>query len=330
MKRREFVAGLCGAAAWPLAARAQRSGRIRRIGILSAFAETDPTNAALVGDNLEALSHLGWDNGRNVRIDQRWAGGDASRMQILAKELIELQPDLIIGITTPATAALQRETRTIPIVFLTVSDPVGSGFVASLPRPGGNITGFINIEASMASKWLALIKEIAPGVDRAAVMFNPDTAPGRGEYYLTSFQSAAKSLAIEPITAHVRSDADIEQVITSLGREPGGGLVITSDSFMTVHRATVIALTIQHKVPVIFDVASFAKEGGLLQYGPSYPELFRRAASYVDRILRGEKPGDLPVEVPTKFELVVNLKTARALGLAVPNTLLVAADEVIE
>jgi putative tryptophan/tyrosine transport system substrate-binding protein len=329
MKRREFIAGL-GAAAWPVVARAQQAvERMRRIAVLSGFAEGDPTNDHLVLETFHALSQLGWENGRNVQIEQRWAAGSVDKIGMFAKQLVALQPDVIIALTTPVTAALQRETHTIPIVFLIVSDPVGSGFVASLSRPGGNITGFINVEASLAGKSLAFLKEIAPHIGRAANMFNPDTAPGRGSYHLASFEGAARSLAIEPIMAQVYSDADIERVITSLG--PGqGGLVVTPDPFMAVHRGTIIALAAHNKVPTAFDFSSFAKEGGLLQYGPDYREMFRLAASYMDRLLRDAKPNDLPVQTPTKFELVVNRKTAKALGLTIPETLLATADEVIE
>jgi len=326
MRRREFIAGVAGALAVPRNARAQR---MRRIGVLSGFAEGDPSNDFLVRETFETLSQLGWEDGRNVLIDRRWAAGDINKMGMFAKELVALQPDVIVALTTPVTASLQRETNAIPIVFLIVSDPIGSGFVASLARPGGNITGFINIEASLAGKSLAFLKEIAPRIEKAANMFNPDTAPGHGSYHLASFEGAARSLAIEPIAARVHGDADIDGVITSLGREQGG-LVVTPDPFMAVHRGTIIALATRNKVPAAFDFSSFAKEGGLLQYGPSYREMFRLAASYLDRLLRGAKPSDLPVELPTKFELVVNLKTAKALGLTIPETLLATADEVIQ
>jgi putative tryptophan/tyrosine transport system substrate-binding protein len=251
MRRRDFIAGLGGAAAWPLAARAQQPDRVRRIGMLTGFAESDTEAASLDLETFQALAQLGWENGRNVEIDQRWAAGNIDRMRMLAKELVAMRCDVILAVTTPVTAALQRETPTIPIVFTIVSDPVGSGFVASLARPGGNITGFSNIEASIGGKWLALIKEVAPHIGRAAIMFNPDTAAGHGSFYLASFESAARSLAVEPITAPVRSDADIERVITSLGREQGG-LVVASDSFMAVHRGNIIALAIRNKVPAIF------------------------------------------------------------------------------
>ena len=251
-------------------------------------------------------------------------------MRTFAKELVELRPDVILAGTTPVTAALQRETSTIPIVFVLVSDPVGAGFVAGLPRPGGNITGFTNIEAAFGGKWLEMLKEIAPRVRRVAIMFNPDTAPGGGAYFLDPFEAAARSLAVEPITSRVRSDAEIEAVIASLGREQAG-LVIMANSFMQVHQGTVISLAARNNVPAIgADLPIFAREGGLISYGSNFSDIFRRAAPYVDRILRGANPGDLPVQAPTKYELVINLKTAKALGLDVPLSLQQRADEVIE
>jgi putative ABC transport system substrate-binding protein len=278
---------------------------------------------------VQGLQQLGWADGRNVRIDYRWANGDIDRMRAFAKELVELRPDVILSNTTPATAALQRETRTIPIVFVIVSDPVGAGLVASLPRPGGNITGFINIEASLGGKWLELLKEIAPAVRRVAIMFNPDTAPGGGSYFQGPFEAAAKSLAVEPMTAPVRSDAEIESVITSLGREQGG-LVVMTDGYMTVHRGRIISAAAQGSVPAIYAESFSPKDGGLLSYGANYLDIFRHAVTYVDRILRGTTPGDLPVQVPSLFELVINLRTAKALSLQIPPTLLARADEVIE
>ena len=236
-------------------------------------------------------------------------------MRALAKELVDLQPEIIFANATSVTAALQRETRTIPIVFTGVSDPVGSGFIASVPRPGGNLTGFIDLEASIGGKWLELLTEIAPGVKRVAIMFNPETAPGGGSYYLPSFEAAARSRKVEPIVAPVHSDAEIETVMTSLGREPGGGLVVMTDAFMPVHRAPIILQASRNNVPTVYPQSVFARDGGLLSYGPNRADLFRRSASYVDRILRGAKPADLPVQLPTKFEMALNLKTAKALGL---------------
>jgi putative tryptophan/tyrosine transport system substrate-binding protein len=329
MRRREFITLVGGAAAgWPLAARAQQG--LRRIGVLMGFPETDTDARAFVAAFRDGLQKLGWTEGRNVRLDIRWTSpGNAEEMQRFAKELVALQPDVILAFATPVTAALQRETRAIPIVFAAVADPVGSGFVASLSRPGGNMTGFINSEASIGGKWLGLIKEIAPDIKRAAIMFNPDTAPGGGSYQLGSFEAAARSLGVEPITARVGSDADIEAAISSLGRDRAG-LVLTNDSFLAVHQQTIISLAARNNVPAIFDNPSFARNGGLISYGPSFTDIFRRAAGHVDRILRGTKASDLPVEVPTNFDLVINLKTAKALGLDVPWQLQQLADEVIE
>jgi putative ABC transport system substrate-binding protein len=331
MRRREFISGLGGAvAAWSQAVHAQQGDRVRRVGVLIGLAEIDPEYRSWLAAFVQELARLGWVDGRNVRIDQRWTNYDVARAREFAKELVELQPDVILAGTTPATAALQRETRTIPIVFANVADPVGSGFVAGLPRPGGNVTGFINLEDSVGGKWLELLTEIAPGIRRAAAMFNPDTAPLAGAYYLPSFEAAARSLKVASIITPVRSDAEIESVINSLGREPGGGLVVLSDSFMGGHRGTVIAAATRNDVPSIFDVPFFPRDGGLLSFGPSYPDLFRRAASYVDRILLGAKPADLPVQLPVKFQMAINLKTAKALGLVVPQSILLRADEVIE
>jgi putative ABC transport system substrate-binding protein len=263
-------------------------------------------------------------------MDVRWAGGSVDRARMYAKELVEPQPDILLAQGTPATAALQQETRTIPIVFVNVTDPVGAGFVAGLPRPGGNITGFSNIEAAMAGKWLELLTEIAPGVKRAAIMFNPDTAPGGGSFFIPPFKAAARLLKVEPITAPIHSDAEIEATITSLGREPRGGLVVGNDGFMTIHRAPIISQAARNNVPAVYGQSFYAREGGLLSYGPDQVDFFRRAAPYVDRILRGEKPADLPVQLPIKFEMAINLMTAKAIGLTVPQTLLVAANELIE
>jgi putative ABC transport system substrate-binding protein len=330
MKRREFITVLGGAVAWPVSAGAQQADRIRRIGVLMAFEENDPKTKDWLSNFTQGLAELGWTGRRTARMDVRWAAGSVDRMRTFAKELVELQPDVIFAGATPATAAVQRETRMIPIVFAVVSDPVGAGFVAGLPRPGGNITGFTNVEAVMGGKWLEMLKEVAPRVRRVAIMFNPDTAPGGGAFFLGPFEAAARSLAVEPITARVRSDAEIEAVITSLGREQAG-LVIMPDSFMQVHQGTVISLTGRNNVPAIGgDLPGFAREGGLLSYGANFPDIFRRAASYVDRILRGANPADLPVQAPTKYELVINLKTAKGLGIEVPPTLLARVDQVIE
>ena len=265
-----------------------------------------------------------------MRIDYRWAAGDITRIRAFAKELVATQPDVILANTTPVTAALHDESRTIPIVFVMVSDPVGDGFVASLPRPGGNITGFINYEASMASKWPELLKEISPGVTRAALIYNPDTAPGGGSYFWRAFEAAAPSLPIKPVAAPVRNRAEIEAVITALSGEPGGGAVTGFDGFLSVNRESIISLATRNKLPMVSPLRVYSTDGGLVSYGPDYLDLFRRAALYVDRILRGTIPSELLVQVPTKFDLVINLKTAKALGLDVPPMLLGRADEVIE
>jgi len=331
MRRREFIIGLGGAAAIPAVSRAQQPvERMRRIGVLMAFDENDPEPRAWLSGFIQGLAGLGWTDGRNLGKDVRWAAGDVERMRVFAKKLVDFQPDVILANSTPATALLQRETRTIPIVFVAVSDPVGAGFVASLPRPGGNITGFGDAETAMVGKWLELLTEIAPEIKRVAAMFNPDTAAGGGSYFLPRLEAAAQLLKVELITARVHSDVEIEAVITSLGREPGGGLIVVPDGFMVVHRAPTIALAARNNVPAVYWQSLLAKDGGLLSYGSDYSDLFRRAAPYVDRILRGTKASDLPVQLPTKFELVINLKTAKALGVTVPQTLLLAADEVIE
>jgi putative ABC transport system substrate-binding protein len=325
VKRRTFIAGLGGAAAWPLAARAQQGDRMRRIGVLGVGIESGNRNVSAF---TQVLAGLGWIDGRNVRMDLRAGGGDINRIRALAHELVGLQPDIILAITTPATVALQRETRTIPIVFTMVPDPVASGIVAGLGRPNGNITGFATLEASLGGKWLELLSEIAPGLQRAAIMFNPDTAPVSA--HMPSLEAAARSLKVVPITAPVRSDGEIETAIIVLGHEPGGGLVITPDGFTSVHRAPIRSAAARNNVPAIYPLSYFAREGGLLSYGPDPVDTFRRAATYVDRILRGAKPEDLPVQFPTKFEMVLNLKTAKALGLTVPQSILLRADEVIE
>jgi putative tryptophan/tyrosine transport system substrate-binding protein len=331
MRRREFIAGLGGAAAWPLAARAQQPDRTRRIGVLLGYDESDPEGKAELAGFTQGFAELGWIDGRNVRIDVRWAPGSVDWMRTFAKELVELQPGVIVANSTPATTALQRETRTIPIVFVIVSDPVGAGFVASLTRPGGNITGFINMEGAMGGKWLQLLTEIAPSVKRVAIMFNPDTAPGGGSYYLPSFEAAARSLKVAPIAAPVHSDAEIETVITALGREPGGGLVVMPDVFTVEHRAPIILAAARNNVPAHYPWSFVvAREGGLFSYGPDLVDIFHHSASYVDRILRGEKPAELPVQLPVKFKAAINLKTAKALGLTVPQSILLRADEVIE
>jgi len=328
MRRRDFVAGLGSAAAWPVVARAQQGARVRRIGVLMPFDENDSVSKARISALTQALADLGWTDGFNVRMDLRWGRGDTNRIRTLAQELVRLQPDIIVTDSTPATAALQRETRTIPIVFANLSDPVGSGFVQGLDRPGGNITGFANFEATLAGKWLELLSEIAPGLKRVAIMFNPDTAPV--SIFVLSFEAAARSLKVVPIMAAVHTDVEIETTITAQGREPRGGLVVMPDPFTTGHRAPIISTAARNNIPAVYYLSTLARDGGLLSYGPDQVDNFRRAASYVDRILRGAKPAELPVQLPTKFEMVVNLKTAKSLGLTVPQSILLRADEVIE
>jgi putative tryptophan/tyrosine transport system substrate-binding protein len=327
IRRREFIAGLGSAAAWPVVALAQQGDRMRRIGMLMALDENDPPAKSFVSAFTQALADLGWTDGRSVRINLRWAI-DIDRIKAVARELVGLQPDIIVTGSFPATVALQRETRTIPIVFANAADPVASGIIAGLDHPSGNITGFATSEASLGGKWLELLSEIAPGLKRAAVMFNPDTAPV--STYIPSFETAARSLKVVPITAPVHTDAEIETAITALGREPGGGLVVGPDIFILGHRAPIILATARNNVPAVYNLSAYARDGGLLSYGVDLVDTYRRAATYVDRILRGAKPGDLPVQFPTKFEMIVNLKTAKALGLSVPQSIVLRADEVIE
>jgi putative ABC transport system substrate-binding protein len=330
MRRRDFIAGIVGlgsaAAMYPLAARSQPT-RMRRIGMLSGFAASGGFVLAYQ-TLLEALSQSGWERDRSMRFDLRFGDGDVERMRQFAMELVALQPDVLIGDGTPAVTALRRETSTIPIVFLSVGDPVGFGFVQSIRQPGGNMTGFGNVEVTHGGKLLSLLKSAVPPIKVVAAMYNPDTSRA-AHPQLPSFEAAAQASGIEQVRAEVRSDADIEGMIGALGSRQGG-VVALADVFINVHRQTVITQSIAHKVPVIFDGARFAQDGGLLQYGADITEKYRRTASFVDRILRGAKPSDLPVEFPTKYRLVINLKTARAIGLELPENVLALADEVIE
>jgi putative ABC transport system substrate-binding protein len=330
MRRRDFITVLGGAAAaWPVVAKAQQGERVRRVGVLMPGDENDPTRKARLTALTQTLSDLGWTDGRNnVRVDVRWGRGDINRIRVLAQELVGLHPEIIVTNATPETVAVQRETRTIPIVFAAVSDPVASGLVPRLDRPGGNVTGFAIYEPSMSGKWLQLLSEIAPGLKRAAIMFNPDTAPA--STYTPSFETAARSLQVEAITAPAHDDVEIETPIIALGRESGSGLVVMPDTWMTTHRASIIAAAARNQVPAVYNLSEFARDGGLLSYAADQADILRRAASYVDRILRGAKPAELPVQLPTKFEMVVNLKTAKALGLAIPQSIWLRADEVIE
>jgi putative ABC transport system substrate-binding protein len=329
MRRREFIAGLGGAATWPLVARAQQGERVRHLIALMPYDENERLAKARISAFTQALADLGWTDGRNLRMDLRWFGDDINRIRAFAQELVGLQPDIILVGTSTATTAVQRETRTIPIVFASVADPLAIGLVARLDRPSGNITGFPTFEASLGGKWLELLSEIAPGLERAAIMFNPDTAPSIS-VYMPSFEAAARSLKVVLTTAPVHDDVEIETAIIGLGREPGGGLVVMPDPFTIGHRASIISAAARNNVPAVYAVSEFVKDGGLLSYGVDQVDTYRRAASYVDRILRGAKPADLPVQMPTKFEMAVNLKTAKALGLTVPPNLLAVADEVIE
>jgi putative tryptophan/tyrosine transport system substrate-binding protein len=328
MRRRNFILLAGGAVAWPVAARAQQ--RIRRVGILMGYAQNDPEGQARLAALLEALKPLGWEGGRNLQIELRWASADVAQISRFAKELVAFKPDLIVSNTTPVTAAVHRETADIPIVFIIVSDPVGEGFVASLSHPGRNITGFINVEDTMGGKWLELLKEVAPTTNRAAMMFNPDTAPGGGNYFLPNFEAAGRALGIKTAAAPVRSETEIANVIGSLAGERNGGLVVMTDAYMTVHRRDIIRLAERERLPTVYPTSISAHDGGLISYAPDYHDVFRRGAGYVDRVLRGESASDLPVQVPTKFEFVINLKAAKALGVKISDDLLSLADEVLE
>jgi putative tryptophan/tyrosine transport system substrate-binding protein len=330
IRRRDLVIALGSvAAAWPQVARAQQPERMRHLGVLSSLAETDPEAQVWDAAFRKRLLELGWIDGRSVHIDYRWGAGSVDRMRLFARELIQLNPDALVTISTPATAALQAETRTIPIVFAWVSDPIGSGFVSSLAHPGGNITGFLNIETSVVGKWLTLMHDIAPQVSRIGFLYNPQTAP-YAPYYLDTFRAASPTLSIEAIDAPVHSTEEVGAVLTKIGDEAGAGLFVMSDTSMIVYRKTIYALAERYRLPTMYPYRVFAAEGGLMSYGVDVADLLRGAASYIDRILRGEKPNELPVQQPTRFELVVNAKTAKMLGLTIPTSMLVAAEEVIE
>jgi ABC-type uncharacterized transport system substrate-binding protein len=328
MRRRDFITLLGGAAvAWPHAARAQQGERIRRIGVLVGLAENDPEMKQRLAAFRQGLEKLGWSESGNVRIDYRFAPAGA-QAHLLARELVALQPDVILAQSTPATAAVKSATSTIPIVFAGVADPIGSGFVASLSRPSGNLTGFLQYEEGITGKWLAMLKEIAPNLTRAALLANPKTAAFN--YFLQSAKTLAPSLAIEVVSMPAENARDIERSIEGFAREPNGGLLLPPDTTTVVHRDLIITLAARHRLPAVYSLRVFVAAGGLMFYGIDFVEVYRQSASYVDRILRGAKAADLPVQLPTKFETVVNLKTAKALGLTVPPGLLVAADEVIE
>jgi putative ABC transport system substrate-binding protein len=329
VQRREFITLLGGVAAWPITARAQQPDRMRLICVLMAYAESDSTAQSWLAAFRAALAKLGWTEGSNLRIELRWSAADPDKIRTFAKELVDLRPDAIFGVTTPAIGALARETKTIPIVFAGISDPIGSGFAANLAHPGGNITGFMANDpaGTLGGKWVELLKQIAPRTVRVALLFNPATAvPLR--YTLPSIQAAASSFAIQVSEAPVHAKDEIEGVIAAQARDPGGGLIVMPDVFNDVNRELIIALAARYSVPAVYFNRFFS--GGLISYGDVRIEQFRLAAGYIDRVLKGEKPADLPVQVPTRFELIINLKTAKALGLTIPDKLLATADEVIE
>ena len=328
MRRREFIAGLGAAAAGPVVASAQQAARMRRIGILLNASSDDPQYQAWVGAFLQELALLGWAIGRNVRIDTRWAGANAAEIRRHAAELVALAPDVILAHGAGPVGALLQATRTVPIVFPVVVDPVGAGLVDSLARPGGNATGFLLFEYSLSAKWLELFKQIAPSVTRVPVLRDPATTAGIGQF--GAIQTAAPSLGVEVSPVNVRDAGEIERAVTAFARAPNGGLIVTASAAATLHRDLIIALAAGHKLPAVYSERSFVAAGGLISYGADYIDQYRKAAGYVDRILKGEKPADLPVQAPTKYELVINLKTAKALGLDVPHSLLARADEVIE
>jgi putative tryptophan/tyrosine transport system substrate-binding protein len=327
MRRRQFIVLVAGAAAWPLAARAQQLGRMRLIGVLMSFAESDAAAQADVTAFRGELAKLGWTEGHNLRIELRWTASDPDKMKTFAKELVDLRPDAILSQSTPMTAALVRETQTIPIVVVVVSDPIGSGFATSLARPGGNVTGLAAFEPALSGKWVELLKEIAPRTERMALLFNPATTPPI-ESSLPSIRAAASSLGIQVSVAPVHAKDGIEGVIAAQAHD--GGLIAMPDNFNVLNRELIIALAARYGVPAIYVDRIYSESGGLITYGSDFAEQFRQAAGYIDRILKGAKPADLPIQTPTKFELIINLKTAKALGLTVPPLMLGRADNVIE
>ena len=328
-KRREFITLLGGAAAaWPLAARAQQGERMRRIGVLMPFAEDNPVGQARLAAFRQGLLQLGWADGRNVRIDSRWGAGDASLTRTYARELVALAPDVVMAVSSGAVAPLREVTRTVPIVFAVVADPVGAGYVENLAQPGGNVTGFLGYEYTLSGKWLELLKEIAPRVTRAAVLRDSAVAAGPAQFAV--IQAVAPSLGVELRPADMRNAGEIERAITAFAGSSNGGLIVTGSPSATIHRNLIITLAARHQLPAVYYDRFYVTGGGLISYGADYLDGCRRAAGYVDRILKGEKPADLPVQAPTKYETVLNLKTAKTLGLDVPPSLLVRADEVIE
>ena len=331
MKRREFISLIAGAAAaWPLAARAQEPGRMRRVGVLFAFFDNDPESQARIAAFQQELENLGWKEGQNIQIDYRWANGDAERFRSFAAALVAARPDVLVGHASPSAEALARETRTIPIIFAVVSDPIGSGLATSLSEPGRNATGFTNFAAPTGAKLVEFLKAMSPRLARVGLLFNPATAPGRGSTYLQSVEAAVQSFGMDSTHATVSNAAQIEDAIAALSGRPDSGLIVMPDVFMTNHRDLITGLATRLGVPAIYPFSYFAEGGGLISYGIDLSDIFRRAAGYVDKVLRGALPSTLPVQHPDKFELVINLKTARALGLNVPRILLARADKVIE
>ncbi len=328
MKRREFITGLVGTAAWPLAARAQQDGRVRRVGVLMTTAADDPEGQARLAAFLQGLQQLGWIDGRNARIDTRWAAGNSDYTRKYAAELLTLAPDVILAAGSQSVGPLLQATRNVPIVFVHVPDPVGAGFVDSLARPGGNATGFSLLEYAASGKWLELLKEVAPDVTRVAVIRDSAITGGIGQW--ASIQSMAPSVRVEVIPVNMHGAAEIERSVTAFASGANGGLILTASGSAFVHHDLIIALAARHKLPAVYFERFFVAKGGLISYGSELRDQYRRAAAYVDRILRGEKPADLPVQAPTKYELVINLKTAKSLGLDVPSSLLARADGVIE
>jgi putative ABC transport system substrate-binding protein len=329
IRRREFIALLSGAAAWPLAARAQRPARPRRVGVLVILDQGSPEVQGWFAAFHEALGKLGWTEGQNITFDYRWVAADPTFMQQAARELVASQPDLIVSPSSPTTAALLQQTRTIPIVFFQVVDPVGQGFAASLSRPGGNATGLVNLEASMAGKWIELLKQVAPRMTRAAIPFHTASTP-YADIYLSYFKSTAPAFGVEVVAAPAQDLAGFEAAVAAQAREPNTGIFPMPSAFVSTRLSEIAAMMAQHRVPAIYSIRQFATAGGLLSYGNDITDNYRRAATFVDRILKGEKPSELPIQFPVKFELVINLKTARTLGLEIPTTLLATADEVIE
>jgi putative ABC transport system substrate-binding protein len=329
MQRRDFLGVLGGAVAWPLAARAQQPDRMRRIGVFMNGVADHPEGPNYLPTFLQALRKLGWTDGQNIRIDYRWSAGDVERARTYAAELVALAPDVILSASTTNLIALQQATRTIPIVFIQVSDPVAQGFIPNLAHPGGNLTGFTAFEFLTGGKWLDLLKQITPGIVRVAVVFNPDTSP-QSKLFMSSIEAAAPSLGVEAIATPVHETADIEAAMDRFSRQPNGGLIFPTDSFTVMRSEGITELATRYRLPSVYALAGFVRNGGLMSYGPDYVDQYRQAAFYVDRILKGGNPGDMPVQEPTKFSLIINVKAAKALDIEVPLGLLIRADEVIE